>query len=518
MNPEPKRHDCPYPGMRPFELSESHLFFGRDGQSDELIERLGRTRFVTIIGTSGSGKSSLLRAGLLPALMGGMMGESGSNWRIAILRPGNDPIGHLAGALCQESFLDTDRNFELAIVNAALRRGSRGLVEVVQQRSARADENLLIVVDQFEELFHFRAASEKGSAQEEAAGFVKLLLEAANQPEIPIYVALVLRSDFIGDCSVFWGLPEAINNGLFSIPRMTRDQLREAIFGPLTVSGGSITPQTVNRLLNDVGDNSDQLPILQHALMRTWQSWRASGGPAVDLEHYKAIGTMSESLSQHADEAYNELSDEDQRIAERLFKALTERAADNRDISRPTTIDQLCAIAEATPNEVATVIETFRREDRSFLMPPPGVTLGPDTLIDISHESLIRNWSRLRGWVEEESRSARIYKRLAETATYYQAGQAGLWQGPDLEVALRWREQTKLNETWARRYHPEFATARTFLEESVRAQDARAQDARLLESARHRRRGIKISWLTALLIVFLASLTVLGLIIVYKRL
>ena len=117
-----------------------------------------------------------------------------------------------------------------------------------------------------------------------------------------------MRSDFLGDCSQFRDLPEAINDGQYLIPRMTRDQRREAITGPIAVGGGEMSARLVNRLLNDVGDNPDQLPILQHALMRTWDFWthhRRDGEP-IDLHDYEAVGTMAEALSRHADEAYND--------------------------------------------------------------------------------------------------------------------------------------------------------------------------------------------------------------------
>jgi hypothetical protein len=293
---------------------------------------------------------------------------------------------------------------------------------------------------------------------------------------------------------------------------MNRDQLKEAILNPLAVSGGTITPQTLNRLLNDVGDNPDQLPILQHVLMRTWQSWRASGRHAVDLEHYEAIGTMSESLSRHVDEAYEELSHEGRLLAGRLFKALTELGPDNREITRPTTVGGLCAIADASPNEVAKVIETFRRSDRSFLMPPPGVPLEAETLIDVSHESLIRNWRRLKAWVADEANSARMYKRVAEQASYYRIGQAGLWRGSDLELALKWRDHIKPNEAWARRYHPEFATAMIFLEDSVNARTAE-----ILETERRQQRAIRRSHWTTLLIALLSALTIVGFFLAYIR-
>ncbi|HKB68888.1 MAG TPA: hypothetical protein VKC61_23805 [Pyrinomonadaceae bacterium] len=516
----------PFPGLRPFESTETHLFFGRDGQSEELLRRLKRTRFLAVVGTSGSGKSSLVRAGLLPALQGGLMASAGSDWRIAILRPGSDPIGNLARALAAPAVLgspvEKDLSMQAVMAETKLRRSSLGLVELVSRARTKLDEqgqqqfpdyeNLLVVVDQFEELFRFKQLIEEENSQEDAAAFVKLLLEAVGQKSEKIYVVLTMRSDFLGDCSQFWELPEAINNGQYLIPRMTRDERREAISGPVAVGQGTISEPLVNQLLNDVGDNPDQLPILQHALMRTWDYWldhRRNSNP-IDIADYNAIGGMAEALSRHADEAYAELNDRQKAIAEKLFKGLTEKGTDNREIRRPMEVGEICDLTGASEAAVIAVIEVFRREGRSFLMPPPTdaltgapLHLNRESLIDISHESLIRNWERLKTWVDEESRSARIYRRLAETAVLHQEEKAGLWRDPDLGVALSWREQTNPNEVWGRRYHPAFPLAMSFLNQSVTERDAQIAD----EESR-RRREIKRTRLTALIfaIAFIFSL------------
>src|SRR5687768_9617340 len=473
----------PFPGLRPFETDEYRLFFGREGQSDELLARLQRSNFLAVVGTSGSGKSSLIRAGLLPALRGGLMAGAGSGWRIAVMRPGGDPIGNLARELVQKDVLiqaggGLPPAEAEAVIEATLKTGSLGVVDVARQGRLAEHEKLLIVVDQFEELFRFRSAvHETMSTGDEASAFVKLLLEASQQRQISIYVVLTMRSDFLGDCSQFQGLPEAINDGQYLIPRMTRDERRFAVTGPVGVTRGKITEPLVNRLLNDVGDNPDQLPILQHALMRTWNHWashRRNGEP-IGIEHYDAVGTMSDALSRHADEAWEELDERGQVVAEMLFKALTERGADNREIRRPTSLQDICAITNATAAEVVAVIDVFRGAGRSFLMPSAGVALKPETIIDISHESLIRNWDRLRAWVDDEAQSARIYRRLADAATDYYQKAGGLLDDVTLQYVLSWRERSKPEWAWGVRYHPGFNTAMAYLELSSLSRAARIE-------------------------------------------
>jgi WD40 repeat protein/predicted chitinase/cytoskeletal protein RodZ len=523
----------PFPGLRSFETDENYLFFGRDGQSDEVLTKLRTSRFVAVVGTSGSGKSSLVRAGLLPALFSGHMPSAGSSWRVATFRPGSSPINNLAKALSEVCGADAKGNAAIRLTNIerTLRRSSLGLIEVVSQSKMAPYENLLILADQFEELFRFRKKSTDEHPEDEAAAFVKLLLEA-KQPDkspeekLPIYVILTMRSDYLGDCAHYWGLPEAINEGQFLIPRMTDDNRREAITGPVIIEGGSITAPLVNRLLNDVGDDPAQLPILQHALMRTWDYWKSRGqiSEAIGISDYEQIGGMSQALSNHADEAFLALSPELQKVAEKLFKALTEKEADNREGRRPATVGEIAAAAEAGEEQVETVIESFRSEGRSFLMPPPTVPLTSETLIDISHESLIRGWQRLRVWVDREAQAARQYVRLADTAALFPE-QQGYLRDPELQVNLKWREENKPTRAWAERYHPGFEKAIAYLDASKANRDTeiaakeREHKEKVEQDLRHaeaiateqRRRVKQLRWgvlLLSLLLVGMLAATV----------
>ncbi|HKP85361.1 MAG TPA: hypothetical protein VJZ26_04645 [Blastocatellia bacterium] len=479
----------PYPGLRPFEIEENHLFFGREGQIEELLLKLERNHFVGVVGTSGSGKSSLVRAGLLPMLYGGFMAKAGSHWRIALFRPGKDPIRNMAAALVEpEKFegegvreekdkrpdaTDEDR-VRISVTETILRRSAVGLLDYANGEGLAAQENLLVVVDQFEELFRFKEKSESKHPGDEASAFVKLLLEATRDKISRVYVVITMRSDFLGDCSQFRNLPEAINDGQYLIPRMTRDQLRQAIEAPAKVQGAQMTPRLVNRLLNDIGDDQDQLPILQHALMRTWDKRTAEGehDKPIDLEHYEAIGGMAEALSIHADEAYAELKDEcRKKIAEKIFKCLTETDPDNREIRHAATLGEICEVTEAKAEQVISVIDIFRGAGRTFLMPPPDVPLAKESLIDISHESLIRNWKLLKRWVEEEASSARQYRRIADAAELEARGESGLWEDPQLAFALKWRGDNRPNKAWGERYYPNFDAAMRFLDKSSASQE-----------------------------------------------
>ncbi|MFM9103693.1 MAG: WD40 repeat domain-containing protein [Cyanobium sp.] len=284
-----------------------------------------------------------------------------------------------------------------------------------------------------------------------------------------------MRSDFLGDCTQFPGLAEAINRSLSLVPRLTREERRAAITNPVLVAGATISPVLVTRLVNDVGDNPDQLSILQHALNRTWAHWQdlGSSGP-LDLSHYEAIGTMAEALDRHAEAAYAELGEGSrlQTVCRDLFQAITDRASDGRGIRRPTKWGPLQAITRASEQELGQVIEVFRHPSRAFLMPPAGTVLDEESVIDISHESLMRVWRRLKTWGDAEALAAQNYRRLAETAELNASGSAGTLREPELTLFRKWEEERQPNAAWAERYRPGFDGALHFLQRSQEESDA----------------------------------------------
>ncbi len=468
----------PYPGLRPFRRDEADIFFGREEQVDQLLAKLETCRFLAVVGVSGCGKSSLVRAGMLSALEGGFLASAGPRWHIIEMRPGGHPLANLARALLRGETLNEEwkrRPDAEAFVHAVLRRGPLGLVELMRESLQPNRSNLLLLVDQFEEIFRFHR---HGDANE-ATAFVALLLESARQQQVPIYVVITMRSDFLGDCSIFLQLPEAINDGQFLIPRLTREQCRAAVAGPAAAFGAEVEGELVNHILNDIGSNPDQLPLMQHALMRVWNRTPEANGEderTLTVAEYQAVGGLRNALSHHADELYEGLTPEDRRVAEALFRCLSERGGDGRDIRRPIPLSVAAEAAQVPPETIVRIVEVFREPTCNFLTPPAGVPLEADTVLDISHESLIRQWRRMTQWVQTEAESAAIFRRLSETAILWEANQAALWHTPDLENALCWREREKPNAAWAERYGGGFADSMAFLDASVETHDRRMRE------------------------------------------
>lgn len=485
----------PFPGLRAFKPGESDRFFGRDQQIAELVARLAEVPLLAVSGASGCGKSSLVLAGLLAELRQRHADGDGTDWRPVVMRPGNRPIAHLAEPLARALFdddedddappaTDEERQARSGALFGQLRLGGLGLVEAVRQsrlaqRSPRA--RVLVVVDQFEEVFRFKRMSDP----DEASAFVKLLLAAAQDPTSPVSVVITLRSDALGSCAEFRDLPEAVSRGGYLVPRLKRDQRKEAIVRPVEWRGARIAPRLVQRLLNDVSDDFDDLPVMQHALSRIWQQWaQACGGSRpIDLEDYEAVGTAANALrpqahdgapgptadtgalqrkdastgqaanalARHANEALSSLGDKAGTV-ERVFRALTERVGDGTEVRRPLPFAQLVAVAgdgsEAGAAAVREVVERYRRADTAFLLPGTEVSLDANPVIDISHESLIRQWDRLREWVQAEAVATDELKSLLKITRERAQGLAEPLHGADLERTRDWLARNRPTPAW----------------------------------------------------------------------
>ena len=507
----------PFPGLRPFKSDEDAIFFGRHAQVSDMLQRLETCRLLTVVGASGCGKSSLVRAGLLPALRDGLLFGAGSEWKTVIFRPGSDPYPELAKAL-GKSLPAPDPNDSAdwtSYIQAMLLSGDNGLIRVVNEAGLPQESNVLVLVDQFEELFRFRSvvrsqgeeSAEKQHATYEernnANAFVNLLLETVRRqsgcegvsgwlrtggtrsgltPKHPISIVLTMRSEFLGHCDSFLGLPEAVSQSQFLTPRMTREQLKDAIVRPLEVFGAVAHPALVNRILNDVGTDPDSLPLMQHALLRTWQNAKQrletqllETGQKVELKtaDYEKAGGLQRALSLHADEAYRELGRDPvqgklyQGIARQLFLLLCRQTSEGVMVRNPIQVAEAAAITGVSGESILHVSTVFGKEGRNFITSSGGDhDLMPDSILDISHESLIRNWDTLKAWIETEIKSAADYAWVLQAAEVWKAKGGDLFYGANLRIALAWKQKTRPSARWAARYGGDFDLAMRFLQES----------------------------------------------------
>jgi len=467
----------PYVGLRPFFVEDSLYFYGRERQTAELLDILREHRFLSVVGSSGSGKSSLVRAGLLPGLIGGFLVQDRDRWRTIQFKPGDAPLANLAEGLFRKmappsgTAAALERDIREQHTDAVL----RFLGEQLDERS-----NVFILVDQFEEIFAFRGDAdddedgldlgrrrERTRRRVEAAEFVDLLLRLAEQRELPIYVALTMRTDFLGECDVFYGLPEALNRGRYLVPRLTREQLRDAIECPAMLLGAEMAPRLLDHVLNELGDRADRLPMLQHALLRTWGAWRAAGsvGP-IDLVHYFAAGGIEHALNQDAEGAMQGL---DRDGVARVFKRLTDTDSSQRRVRSPARISELMAASGLDRTQVKAIVKRFEEAERNFVYRSDDGN-ADDQRVDISHESMIRQWASLKKWIEEEQASSETFKDLVTRSRRRAEGTAGLLVDPELKLVFDWRQRERPSAAWARRYShadDDYDSAMRYLDDSI---------------------------------------------------
>lgn len=457
----------PFPGLRPFTPEESEFFFGREDESSEIAGKLIRNRFVAVTGASGSGKSSLILCGLLPKIRGLSSKETGI-WRILTMKPGNDPFGNLTGSFA-ENIPDADkRNKSKDEILKLLKENPDGIAEVIKRLSSDIKGKVLLFIDQFEELFRYGSPETGIGTGTDTAGFIDLLTNAVTHSNPDFYLVITLRSDLISVCEHYRGFIELLNSSNFLVSRMSRENFREVIIGPVKNAGAEIDNDLVEQLIDEVEDRTDQLPVLQHALMRTWIRWKELDEPErpIDYTDYSSIGTMKDAISRHADEIYERLDQNGKRICEKLFKIITGKGSDNKGVRYPSNVKTIRSVVPCTGDELYEVIEEFRNPSISVLTPQHSIRLDDDSIIDLSHESLIHLWDRLRKWIDEESSSVQMYLRLSEASALYQQGKTGLLKQPDLQLAINWREQNKPTLWWAQKYNPAYERAMVYLRTS----------------------------------------------------
>jgi energy-coupling factor transporter ATP-binding protein EcfA2 len=481
----------PFPGLRPFTPDESDLFFGREGQSSEVLNKLLKNRFVTVIGASGSGKSSLIYCGVLPKIQKVKTNEK-TTWKIVAFRPGNDPLTNLTEALFEKKSSAEKGALSKSDISETLRSNTDGLTVVISKILTSADDKMLLVIDQFEELFRYKRIGTGGVPDENSAGFINLIVNAVGQSSGSIYIIVTMRSDFIGECAHFQGFTQLINDSNYLVPHMSRSDYKEAIEGPVKYAGAKIDTALIETLLEDIGEKTDQLPVLQHALMRTWTHWQELDDPdrLLGYSDYDSVGKMSDAMSRHANEAYEELSVRGREICEIMFKTITEKGSDNKGVRHPSSIKTIAKVALCSNEELFDVIEKFRITSRSFITPRQNIPLDADSIIDLSHESIMRLWDRLREWVDEEAASVQMYLRLSEASAMYQQGKTSLWRPPDLQLAINWREENKPTLTWAERYNPAFERAMVYLKTSEKEYLAEEENKIKLQKKQLRRSKI----------------------------
>jgi formylglycine-generating enzyme required for sulfatase activity len=465
----------PYPGLRPFEKEEWAIFFGRERMIDEVIGRLAESRLVLIHGVSGSGKSSLVKAGVLPKLAL-QYSRHGASWLTCEMRPSGGPLWNLAAAFAGLEKRQNDLE-RVSAVAGQFNARKASLASVAASLDGVNGKSLCLLVDQFEELFRY----EKETSRDEAELFVDLVGRAAAgeareaAPDgVDLHVIVTMRSEFLGECARFAGFAETINRTQYLVPRMDDDGLLRAVRRPAQMYGGEFDEALAERLIASVLGREDELPLLQHGLMLMWDDAvkRVKPGERAKLDSaiVDEAGDLAELLSRHADRVMASVAPDEpgEALVEEVFRGLTDVNSQGSAIRRPLSFHDLCAITDARPDVLHPTLDAFRAPGVSFLTPYAPAPIEDKTPIDISHEALIRCWGRIndkeKGWLQKEFRDGLAWRLLVFEAGNFARDETHILSKAMTEAGER---RLKLfNEAWSKRYGGGWADVKALVDAS----------------------------------------------------
>ncbi|MFA4829633.1 MAG: PAS domain S-box protein [Thermodesulfovibrionales bacterium] len=405
-----KKDESPFIGLFSFKEETAHLFFGRDKEIDELSRKVYTKKFLAVTGDSGSGKSSLIRAGLIPALRRGIHESSieQKGWYIIVIRPGNDPLSQLALGLLE---LDTSLKGaeKLGFIKESIKTlqgETDGLIKVIASLGP-FEKKILIVVDQLEELFTLLPGNDNRNKR---LHFIDLLINASNfeGEKLNIHIILILRADFYGHCWEHGSLPLYISKNQFAVTKMSKEAFKLAIEEPTALSLCKFEPGLVETILEDIGEEPGNLPLLQHAMHLLWQKRHIN---TLTHDAYKEIGKIHGAIATHAEKVFDEVLDEPQKeIAKKIFIRLTQLGEETKDTRRRVSLKDLIPKEDAN-NTTTKAIDILSSEESRLLTVSSELSVSDyatnkslseeETFVEVSHEALISNWPRLKDWLHE---------------------------------------------------------------------------------------------------------------------
>jgi hypothetical protein len=456
----------PYPGLRPFMKDEWPIFFGRERMTDEVIARLMHSRLLVVHGDSGCGKSSLIRAGVQPRLEQ-QFARGGEVWRTCSAMPGDNPLANLAEALAS-THAGNDRIGRAHQIHRTLNRGRAGAAALANMLAAERSEYLCVLLDQFEELF----AHARRHGPQQASILADLLVGVHELgADTRLRFVLTMRSEFLGACAHYEGFAQVVNDTQYLLPRMERADLLRAIQEPAMVFDGEVAPDLAERMIGDARGSQDQLPLIQHALMRLHAEIDGTKAWRLTADLYPESGGLAKLLSDHADAVRDAVASTpaSRKVVAEMFRALTEINADHQAIRRPQSVAQLLAVTGADRKTLDPILAAFRAEGVSFVRPYGVEPLASDQSVDISHEALIRCWddiaSEKGGWLTEEFDDGLIWSALRVQCKAFKEDPKNVLSAATTEDRRKWL--LGRNAEWARRYGGGWDRVETLIKASV---------------------------------------------------
>ncbi len=443
---------CPYRGLQTFDEAHADLFFGREGDVQAILEQLKATRFLAVLGPSGSGKSSIVRAGVIPVLRREGI-EGGGSWTIEVVRPGGRPLEAIAVRL-QE--LDSSEGMQRTVDELAQDERTLHLAGTLALQRLSGSTRLIWVIDQAEELFTL------GDDEAARAQAIANLVYAASVPNGPAVVILTMRADFYSRCAAYPPLSALLARHQYLVGPMDEAGLRAAVEEPARAVGLEFESGLVDTILEDVARAPGTLPLLEHALFELWERRR---GGMLTLEAYRETGGVHGAIAKRAETIYEGFDASRQAIVRRALLRLTQPGEGTEDTRRRASLREVTGRAE----EERPVEEVVRDLTDARLLTTSADQQTGERWVDISHEALIRGWPRLQGWLDEDRTALRVHRRITETAEEWELlGRVDdvLYRGARLAEAVEWQ---KVNEALLNDMEREFLQASIALAQRERA-------------------------------------------------
>jgi WD40 repeat protein len=479
---DPENIQNPFKGLEAFQQTDSHFFFGREQMIERGLKRMQETRFMAFVGASGSGKSSLVRAGLLPALRNGKIPHS-ETWRTAIFKPGDKPLESLVTRIMPYLEEDDTRTIERVIQNVQDPEIAQQYFENIL-RDASEHSRLLIVVDQFEEVF-------TRASDTEAQSFINVLVRAANHADSRLQMIVTMRSDFFGSLGRYPALAQLFEQeNMIIVTDMTAANIRRAIEGPVQAVGLNYDAGLVDRILDDVRSQPGSLPLLQYALRQLFDK---RDGHLLTQTAYDEIGGVRQALAQHAEEIFSTLGSDKQEVARRLLLRLVE-VGESGDATRRKVDRAELKFDDIDDVTVTEVVNLLTAADSRLLIASREIRADevednePITWLEVSHEALIREWDRFKTWVSSRLEDLQYNTELRKLSQDWVTGgrdSAYLLIGKRLTRAEVWIEDADANEL-QREYIAASLEARHELERIERERQENELEAQRKTTARFR--------------------------------
>ncbi len=452
----------PFVGLHPFTASYYQLFFGREKEIDALTQLASEKSMIVVTGDTGSGKTSLIQAGLIPRLNSQ---ENGRKWFAAYVKPAKRPIENLVAGILESTIEEINPGDLSRFIYEIDNSGIKLLLEFLKPILAGHNKKLLIIIDQLQDLFHSGVGNSPDPEANNQHMFFSFLAKLIDQQILQLCIIPIIRSDYLEDFRRVPGFAEMIDKNQYTVKLMSPGKLRKAIEGPINHYGQKIDSTLIDLILKDVENEKFQLPVLQYLLCKIWETWLSTEDDIINEDHYFMIGHAQNAISWHADNVLSSLKESEKEIAERLFRSLVYIDSKNRMSCHSAYLGDLQKITSIPSNELAKIIDLFYSGGRSFLTISEDI-LKNDLVVEICHESLIHLWKTLKLWTEKEKKSRDIYLQLIDDATKYKNHQTGLLTASKLFMALNWLKRNNITKNWGLRFHPGYELAIDFLEKS----------------------------------------------------